>query len=422
MALLPSRHHAARRAAVALAVVVALVPGAPPPPGAAAPGTPVVPVAPVQAGPDVVPTTISPDLAGVAVDSAGFRAATAALAETTDALEAARSARAGAEGELAALATREAELTAAIASATVVRKAAAARLSRAREAIAALATQAYVNDASVDELTAALRPDEVSSATELRTYGRAGRTRVLAEERAARAERDAASGAVNRDQADRLGVRARAAEVTAARASAADDEVRLSARLVDDAVEVERSRVTAAVVGADFPLVVLDAYWRAAAAAQVEEPGCGVPWWALAGISRIEGRHGTFGGAVVDAAGNTTVRIIGIPLNGSNNTALIVDSDGGALDADPVFDRAVGPMQFIPTTWARWGRDGDDNGVIDPHNLYDAAAAAAAYLCAAGPLTDEAGMIRSFLSYNRSQPYADAVLAQSRAYSRLPVP
>ncbi|MBA2496822.1 MAG: lytic murein transglycosylase [Acidimicrobiia bacterium] len=227
---------------------------------------------------------------------------------------------------------------------------------------------------------------------------------------------------MNRDQADRLGVRARAAEVTAARASAADDEVRLSARLVDDAVEVERARVTAAVVGADFPLVVLDAYWRAAAAAQVEEPGCGVAWWVLAGISRIEGRHGTFGGSEVDAAGNTTVRIIGIPLNGSNNTALIVDSDGGDLDADPVFDRAVGPMQFIPSTWARWGRDGDDNGVIDPHNLYDAAAAAAAYLCAAGPLTDEAGMIRAFLSYNRSQPYADAVLAQSRAYSRLPVP
>jgi hypothetical protein len=85
MALLPSRHHAARRAVVALAVAVALVAGAPPPPGAAAPGTPVVPVAPVQAGPDVAPTTISPDLAGVAVDSAGFRAATAALAETTDA-------------------------------------------------------------------------------------------------------------------------------------------------------------------------------------------------------------------------------------------------------------------------------------------------------------------------------------------------
>jgi membrane-bound lytic murein transglycosylase B len=422
MAPLLSRHHAARRAATALAVAAALVAGASPPSGAAAPRTPAVPVAPVQAGPDVVPAIVSPDLTGVAVDSAGFRAATDALGETTDALEAARSARAGAEGELGALATREAELTAAVASATVVRKAAAARLSRARVAIAALATEAYVNDASLDELSAAFRPEEVSSAIELRTYGRAGRTRVLAEERAARAERDAASGAVNRAQAERLGVRARTAEVAAARASAADDEVRLTARLAEDAVEVERSRVTAAVIGADFPLVVLDAYWRAAAAVQAELPGCGVPWWALAGISRIEGRHGTFGGSEVDAAGNTTVRIIGIPLDGTNNTALITDSDGGTLDGDPVFDRAVGPMQFIPTTWARWGRDGDGNGVVDPHNLYDAAAAAAAYLCAAGPLTDDAGMIRAFLSYNQSQPYADTVLAQSRLYSRLPIP
>src|SRR3546814_7774003 len=79
-----------------------------------------------------------------------------------------------------------------------------------------------------------------------------------------------------------------------------------------------------------------------------EQPACGVQWWAVAGISRVEGHHGTYGGSTVALGGDTTKRIIGIQLNGTNQTAVIGDSDGGALDGDPVFDRAVGPMQFIP--------------------------------------------------------------------------
>ena len=50
----------------------------------------------------------------------------------------------------------------------------------------------------------------------------------------------------------------------------------------------------------------------------------------------------------------------------------------------PDLDRAVGPMQFLPASWARYGADGNGDGVRDPHQLDDAALAAAAYLCA-GP-------------------------------------
>ena len=78
------------------------------------------------------------------------------------------------------------------------------------------------------------------------------------------------------------------------------------------------------------------------------DPGCRVRWWGLAGISRVEGRHGTYGGTTLEPNGDTSRRIIGIQLNGTNATAVVGDSDGGALDGDAAFDRAVGPDAVHP--------------------------------------------------------------------------
>jgi len=44
-------------------------------------------------------------------------------------------------------------------------------------------------------------------------------------------------------------------------------------------------------------------------------------------------------------------------------TAVVVDSDGGALDGDARYDRATGPMQFLPGTWRSIGADGNGDGV-----------------------------------------------------------
>ncbi len=133
----------------------------------------------------------------------------------------------------------------------------------------------------------------------------------------------------------------------------------------------------------------------------------------------MEGQHGTYGGASLDELGNATKRIIGIQLNGTNETQVVADSDGGALDGDPVFDRAVGPMQFIPQTWTRFAADGNADGITTPFNLYDAALAAARYLCRASAALDaDPGLRTAYFSYNHSLPYVDRVLSFAHLYQR----
>lgn len=158
------------------------------------------------------------------------------------------------------------------------------------------------------------------------------------------------------------------------------------------------------------PARVLAAYAGAEAAARGELADCGLSWVTLAGLGRVESNHGRFGGAVVDEAGRPSEPIRGPELDGTAGNREIRDTDGGRLDGDTTYDRAVGPLQFIPTTWARFGADGDGDGVSDPDDLDDAALAAARYLCA-----DDRDLRRgddwqaAVLAYNRSQAYVDRV-------------
>lgn len=158
-----------------------------------------------------------------------------------------------------------------------------------------------------------------------------------------------------------------------------------------------------------LPATVLAAYRRAEAALGASAPGCALRWELLAAIGQVE--SGQARGGRVDADGTTYAPIIGPQLNG-RGFALIRDSDGGAYDGDPSYDHAVGPMQFIPSTWARWGSDGNGDGRADPHNVHDAALAAGRYLCAGGrDLSRPADLDRAILSYNRSWAYRNVVLA-----------
>lgn len=172
------------------------------------------------------------------------------------------------------------------------------------------------------------------------------------------------------------------------------------------------ARLLAPVVGVDMTLVDVHAYWIASATAP-----CAIPWWVLAGIGRVETGHGTAHGSAVEADGTTTKPILGIALDGRPGVAAIADTDAGLLDGDQRWDRAVGPMQFIPGTWAHWGADGNGDDVSNPHNLYDAAAAAANYLCfGRDTLTDEPVITAALMSYNHSVPYGAQVLSAGHGY------
>ncbi|NKV07076.1 hypothetical protein GS892_11550 [Rhodococcus hoagii] len=146
------------------------------------------------------------------------------------------------------------------------------------------------------------------------------------------------------------------------------------------------------------------------------QPGCGLQWNLLAGIGKIESGHA--GGGQTDAAGTTVTPILGPTLNGHlAGNEIITDTDRGALDGDPVHDRAVGPMQFIPSTWVRYASDGNGDGVADPNNVFDATLSAARYLCAGGlNLNDPSQLTRAVLRYNNSSTYMANVLSWSAAY------
>jgi murein DD-endopeptidase MepM/ murein hydrolase activator NlpD len=74
---------------------------------------------------------------------------------------------------------------------------------------------------------------------------------------------------------------------------------------------------------------------------------------------------------------------------------------------------AIGWMQFMPDTWARWGTDANGDGVADPWNAEDAIYSAARYLAASGAATDIAGAV---FSYNHAQWYVDEVLQLAQQY------
>jgi membrane-bound lytic murein transglycosylase B len=175
--------------------------------------------------------------------------------------------------------------------------------------------------------------------------------------------------------------------------------------------------VTTALDAGGIPEVAVDAYRRAAATLAVSDAACRLPWQLLAAIGRVESDNGQFGGATLLPDGYGTRPIYGIPLDGRDGVALIRDTDGGRLDGDPNFDRAVGPMQFIPSTWAEYGVDGNNDGKKDPNNIFDAALAAADYLCAGGgDLANPAQETAAVLSYNDADEYARVVLTLAASY------
>jgi membrane-bound lytic murein transglycosylase B len=167
---------------------------------------------------------------------------------------------------------------------------------------------------------------------------------------------------------------------------------------------------------AGIPATVLDAYKKAEAELASSKPGCNLPWQLLAAIGKVE--SGQARGGRVTADGTTISPILGPQLDG-NGFALIKDTDNGEYDGNSSYDQAVGPMQFIPSTWAWAGRDGNGDGLKNPNNVYDAALAAGHYLCRNGwDLSNHADLNSAILSYNNSQDYLNLVLRWLEYYRK----
>lgn len=159
---------------------------------------------------------------------------------------------------------------------------------------------------------------------------------------------------------------------------------------------------------------------RAYATAQLNEPdGCDVGWTTLAGIGWVESQHGTIDGRTLGDDGHSSTPILGPALDGRGKVAAIpATPETSQWHGDQQWDHAVGPLQFIPSTWETWSTDGDGDGVADPNDLDDAAAAAARYLCADGyDLTSGSGWADAIFSYNHAQAYVDSVYAAATAYA-----
>lgn len=195
--------------------------------------------------------------------------------------------------------------------------------------------------------------------------------------------------------------------------AAGDREVKPGKPVGPQQVDPQWVADTAAKAGIPVPAV------RAYANAQLNEPrGCEVGWTTLAGVGWVESQHGTIGGRTLGDDGHSSTPILGPALDGTDFAAIPATPESTLWHGDPDWDHAVGPLQFIPSSWETWGADGDRDGVADPNDLDDAAYAAAQYLCADGhDLTTGSGWADAVFSYNHDQSYVDSVYAAAKAYA-----
>ncbi|MCI3273355.1 C40 family peptidase [Streptomyces cylindrosporus] len=171
---------------------------------------------------------------------------------------------------------------------------------------------------------------------------------------------------------------------------------------------------------ADIPPRMLTAYKKAVQQVGTYVPTCrGMRWPILAGIAKVESNHAV-GRSIADN-GDITPKIYGVLLNGSGqggNTTVVPDTDGGKWDGTSQGERAVGPFQFLPSTWESIGQDGNGDKVADPHNADDAALGAAIYLCGNGrDLTKRAQLKAAIWQYNHSEEYVADVLGWIDQYT-----
>ena len=298
-------------------------------------------------------------------------------------------------------------------------RAAADKLETTRTRLRTAAISEYISGGSTTIANQLMRSGSLEDFARNRVYGSA----VLAtQERLLSTYRDT----LTKVTATTSGLGRQIDRVKADRSLVAQELEALTAQRVQREQELAQKQVlnqlvtaAASVLPSDIPALVLDAYVRGAAAANRRTPACRIHWTALAAIGRTESGHARSGGASLTLTGEVLPHILGPRLDG-NGFAYVADTDGGAYDGDIQLDRAVGPMQFIPSTWRGLGEDGNGDGIRDPNNIYDAATAAGMYLCRSRQALDlDENLYAAALNYNHSSAYAMIIVTRAREYINL---
>jgi cell wall-associated NlpC family hydrolase len=158
---------------------------------------------------------------------------------------------------------------------------------------------------------------------------------------------------------------------------------------------------------------------------------------AAADTFRVQRPHGSGGGGAIAFTPDSTV----VPFRGAQSGPMSFEALRGIWQAagnaygipwevlaainkvETDFGRNLGPssagaigwMQFMPSTWARWGVDANGDGVADPDNPTDAIFSAAHYLAGCGGQLDIAAAV---YCYNHATWYVDEVLGLATQYSQ----
>ncbi|MCX4096027.1 lytic transglycosylase domain-containing protein [Nocardia sp. alder85J] len=217
---------------------------------------------------------------------------------------------------------------------------------------------------------------------------------------------------------------AAAARLSAAAADgqlSADDAVMHVARHAGPPVvrsnTLPENRVAATAVAGPLgmPGVAYAAYQNAERVLAQDDPNCHMSWAQLAGIGQIESHHGY---GKLDENGYPINPVYGPVLDGSlGGNQVVNETDGGELDGMAGYARAVGPMQFLPSTYRKFAADGKGDGTSDPQNIFDASLTAGKYLCDGGlDMNDPAQQSRAIMRYNHSMAYVANVMAWETAY------
>lgn len=177
--------------------------------------------------------------------------------------------------------------------------------------------------------------------------------------------------------------------------------------------------LAAPVPSTGIPQVVQNAYLEAQSYLASSDPSCQLSWADLAAIGQIESGQARWDGTRLASNGETYPPILGPALNGKHGTAALASPSVPLFDGAGPYERAVGPMQLLPTTWLSVAPSLPTGIPNDPNNVYSAAMAAGIYLCrAAGPagMRSPAGLRRAYASYNHSRSYVRHAVSLARRF------